>query len=171
MTKVKYVLAAVYASVICLSACGKQEEKPPEKLPESFTVNAVIKDGELEAGAVLTRTPAGWSVSMTSPERLEGVSFEMTDIDCMAGWGDLRYTAAGDMLCSSPLLLTAKALDGCVRRSMTGTVSGQSYELSFKDGSPDTLRIGIVSAELSGLSTTAAENTPDTDTDTSVIRA
>ena len=147
------LFAAVFAAALCFSACGGEKETVPQKLPEVFTVNAVIRDGELEAGAELSRSPEGWSVKMTSPERLEGVSFEITDFDCLVSCGDLRYPISAEtMLASSPLLLTVKALDGCATGSMTGTVSGQSYELTLAEGGTGTLRAGTVNAELSELS-------------------
>lgn len=145
----KTVTLVGLAAAVMLAGCEKREEKPPEKLPEAFSVNAVIHDGELNAEAELSRTPTGWSVVMTAPERLEGVSFELTDIECMAAYGDLRYPMAAEtMLGSSPLVMTVRALDGCVRGSDSGVVSGQNYRLSYKDGKPDTLGIGAVTVEL-----------------------
>ena len=146
-------LIAVSALSLALVSCAETaEEKPPVRLPEEFTVNAAIHDGELNASAELCRTPAGWSVKMTAPERLVGVSFELTDIECMASCGDLHYPMAAEtMLGSSPLLMTVHALDGCVRGSDSGTAEGQSYTLTYKEGVPDTLTIGTVTVELSGL--------------------
>lgn len=150
MMKVRItVLAAVVSAAVLLSACGKAEEKPPERLPEEFTVNAKIHDGELDAEAEFSRTPAGWSVIMTAPERLAGVSFELTDIECMASCGDLHYPMAAEtMLGSSPLVMTTRALDGCVRGSDSGVVSGQTYRLTYADGVPAALEIGTVTVEL-----------------------
>ncbi|MCR5122936.1 MAG: hypothetical protein K6B74_11015 [Ruminococcus sp.] len=148
MTKTRVMIISAAAALV-LAACAKAEEKPPEKLPEQFTVNAVIRDGDFEAEAELTRAPEGWQVIMSAPETVEGLRFELTDIESSVGLGELNYPfAAETMPACSPLLLTVKALDGCVRGSDTGIVSGQDYRLTYNDGVPSVLSVGSLTARL-----------------------
>ena len=145
--KKELVIAAFLA--FALSSCAAEQPAPPERLPEAFTVNAEIHDGELNAAAELKRAPEGWEVTMTAPETVEGMRFELTDIECAAGIYELNYSFAAETLpCGSPLMLMVRALDGCVRGEDEGTVAGQSYLLSYKDGAPDTLTVGSVNVSL-----------------------
>ncbi len=148
MTKTRVTIISA-ATALALAACAGVEEKPPEKLPECFTVNAVICDGELEAEAELTRAPEGWEVVMSAPETVGGLRFELTDIECAVSLGELNYPfAAETMPACSPLMLTVRALDKCVYGGDSGTVSGQEYRLTYSEGVPKTLTVGGVSVEL-----------------------
>lgn len=133
-----------------LTACGSADKKI-DTLPENFSVTAQIQDGELDTSALLTRIPEGWEVEITAPEKLEGMKFEITEADCLLTYGELSYSLASEtMLDSSPVMLTTRALDKCVRSESEGTIDGEPYLVTLKDGKPQNLRVGTVSAKFSG---------------------
>ena len=145
----------ILCAVICASLCAfcscsdKPSSSKPVTLSEKFTVTAQFTNGDLSACADMTRIPEGWEITMTAPERVEGLTFELTEMECTARFSELTYPFATEtMPDSSPLLLTARALDKCVLKSNTGTVSGQNYSLTCTDGKPDTLQIGSMTVTL-----------------------
>ena len=149
MKKIIVITTAVMLAAGSCSCGKKQTTEKPVKLAEKFTLNAEFSDGELEAAAEMTRVPEGWEITMTAPERVEGMTFELSEMECMARFGELSYPVATEtMPDSSPLLLTARALDKCVLKGNSGTVTSQSYLLTSKDGKPDTLRVGSMTVTL-----------------------
>lgn len=128
--------------IFALSACGKTSEKS-EKLPEQFSLCAQISDRDFTATADMTRLENGWEITMTAPETLEGMQISLTDADCKITYNELNYTASNeDMPANSAVRLTALTLDKCVKSKPSGTVSGADYAFTFKDGKPETLKIG-----------------------------
>lgn len=128
--------------IFALSACGNSNERS-EKLPEKFSLCAQISDRDFTATAEMTRLENGWEISMTAPETLEGMQISLTDADCKITYDELSYTAANeDMPANSSIRLTALSLDKCVKAKSSGTVGGADYSFTFKDGKPETLKIG-----------------------------
>lgn len=140
MKKTIAIMCAV--PVFALSACGSSDEKT-EKLPEKFSLCAQISDRDFTATADMTRLENGWEIAVTAPETLEGMQISLTDADCKITYDELSYTAANeDIPANSAIRLTALSLDKCVKAKPSGTVSGADYKFTFKDGKPETLKIG-----------------------------
>ena len=133
-----------------LFSCSKAEESTIS-LPESFSLNALITDGDFEASAKMKRSVGGWQITITAPETIEGMKISYTDIDCKIELDELSYTVSLDELSnSSPLRLTVNALDKCVKGKKEGEILNEEYSFEFnEDGSPKALEIGSISAVFS----------------------
>jgi hypothetical protein len=143
MKKLRITAAIVTAvPIIALSGCGKEAEEAVS-LPENFSITAEITQEDFTASADMKRLNGGWEITVTVPDTLSGMQITLTDADCTVDYRELSYTAANeDMPANSPLRLTAQVLDKCVKSKTSGTINGADYEISFKNGQPDSLQIG-----------------------------
>lgn len=151
-------LLLIFVCALTLCSCGKKDSAP-EKLAENFDVNARICDGDFEAEAKMSRSPEGWQITVTSPETIEGMNITLTQSDCRIAFSELTYNVKSDELPeNSPLRLTARALDKAAAAKTSGSLGDLDYSLSFKDGSPQTLKIGPnITAEFDGYKKTNKE--------------
>lgn len=137
------VCAFCMTAAVGLTACSDGVAEQPKKLPESFSIHADITDDGFKAAADMKRSSDGWLMTVTAPESLEGMQFLLSDGGWTISCDSLSYSAGEDQLPgTSPLRLTARALDLCTKDKPAGKLSGQQYEVSFREGKPETLTVG-----------------------------
>lgn len=135
--------AVCMALTAALTSCSSSETEEAAKLPESFSIHAEITDAKISAEADMRRSADGWLMTVTAPETVKGMQFLLSDGGWTISCDELSYCAGEEQLPgTSPLKLTARALDQCTKDKPAGKLDGQEYQVSFKDGKPRMLTAG-----------------------------
>lgn len=141
------IIAAVTfsAAALTFSGCAESENTQNVKISQNFTIHAKITDSDITAEADMQRSADGWLMTVTAPENVEGIQFLLSDGGWTISCEGLSYSAGEEQLPeNSPLRLTARALDECVKDSdgSSGKIGGERYSVTFKDCKPAKLTVG-----------------------------
>ena len=135
---------AVFAAALILSGCSAVKSAEKQKpVAEYFSVRAEVTDGDFSCEADMKRTSRGWEAVIDSPDTVKGTVFMIDGEQVHISSGELGYSVPReDFPDSSPIRLTAAALDKCVAKHTEGELCGQHYAVNVSDGVPKQLVIG-----------------------------